>query len=300
MCPTCAAVTVYEDRRCAACGQLLWERSRVVPQARPSYGLTLAFEGILLIIAGLLPMLFVAYVTLLVEPADFTMVLQLYLGRLSPAPPAYMAVLATAPPLFFWLPFVPGVLAVLIFLMTLTRWQPLFYVGVTLAGTRILLGVIYALFLLLNGPAGDPAREGLLSGVSVRYMQLGIGLGALISLIFSGISLAFLLGIQDHFEITERRLLLQLDRDAEHTAASFWMHGRRYAQVGMWALAALHLRHSLIMEQRLEVYLQLTVAYVNLGYMERAERTLDDARSFHPNNPQIERLAALIAQKAAE
>lgn len=300
MCPACAAVTLYEDRRCTACGQFLWERRRVVPQSRPAYGLTLAFEGILLLIAGLLPMLFVAYVTLLVEPADFTMVLQFYLGQLSPTPPSYTAALATALPVFFWLPCASGVLAVLIFFAILSRWQPLFYGSVAAAGTRILLGVIYVLLLLFVGLGGDPAGDGRLAGITVRYMQLGIGAGALIFLIFSGVSMAFLLGIQDHFEITERRLLLQLDRDAEHTAASLWMHGRRYAQSGLWALAALHLRRSLVIEQRLEAYLQLVAAYVKLGYLEMAERTLTDARRFSPNNLQVERLAALVAgQKKA-
>jgi len=299
MCPFCAVVTDYEDRRCGACGHLLWERGRVVPQLRPAYGLTLTFEGVTLLIAGLLPMLFVVYVTFLVEPADFNMVLQFYLGKLSDAPPSYTAALATAPAIFFWLPFIPGLLALFIFMTILTRWLPLFYAGVALAGVRLLLGVIYVFFLLLGGLGNVSASEGVFGGVALRYMQYGMGLGAALSLLFSGMSLTFLLGIQDHFEVTERRRLLQLDRDAERTAASLWMHGRLHAQAGAWALAALHLRRALIMEERLEIYLQLTVAYVNLGYLEMAERTLADAKRFSPHNPQVEALAELVAQKCA-
>lgn len=301
MCPACAAVTVYEDRRCPACGQPLWERGRVVTQTRPAYGLTLTFEGVILLLGGLLAMVFIAYATLLVEPSDFGLALQFYLGRLDEAPPGYTDALVAAPAIFFWLPLVLSALALPISAAIATRWQPLFYVSATLAGARVLLGASLLLLLLLGelGNAAPEANAGMLTGVTLRYMRFGIGLGALLALVFSGMSLAFLLGIQDHFEITERRLLLQLDRNVEHTAASYWMHGQAHAQNGLWALAALHLRYALIKEERLEIYLQLAATYVNLDYLELAERTLADARRFSPHNPQIERMATLIAQKRA-
>ena len=104
------------------------------------------------------------------------------------------------------------------------------------------------------------------------------------------------MNISDHFVIDNRRLLLCLDGNAEPISASYWLHGREYAKRGMWAIAALHFRHSLALEERLEAYMQLAVAYLNLGYDDMAERTMVDAQRFSPGHPQLLQLAAMIAE----
>ena len=95
----------------------------------------------------------------------------------------------------------------------------------------------------------------------------------------------------------KRRLLLRIDDDVKDEIG-LWLRGRAYANRSLGLGSTLH--HTLMIKKRLEAYLALAVAYVNLARFELAAATLKDAQRLSPGDPRIDELTALVAEKQAD
>jgi hypothetical protein len=115
-------------------------------------------------------------------------------------------------------------------------------------------------------------------------------------LILTVASFWMLRGVVDHFSIEERRILLRLDKDVVGSEIGLWLRGRAYVQRKVWALGALHLHYALGLQARLEAYIQLIVACVNLGRYDLARHTLARARHFSPGAPELDEVEMLLTE----
>lgn len=309
-CPYCAALTLYDDRTCPHCHQSLWSRSGVMGETgetRSGYWHLLMLEILVFFAGWLLPLLLVNYVAYQLDMKQFGWLFPVYLGLRELLPEEAAVIFGLAPPVLFWLSVAPSALTALIVLCVALRRHALFYVTLVLDGLRsfVLLASL-ALVLLgklgtLSGPlelGGQVIHPGLFSGFAFKYMQYFVAFGSLVGIAVSFFSFKLLMSVMDHFIAEERRRLLCLDHHLAPNATSYWLHGRAHAKEGRWAAAALHLRHSLAMEERFEAYAQLVVAYMHLGYDAKAVKMLADAQRFSPNHPQLESLAALLAKSS--
>jgi tetratricopeptide (TPR) repeat protein len=295
-CPWCAAPTAFEDRRCLACGQRLWTRRRVVTRCSASYWILAGLEALFAVGGALLPLLLLTYAGMhLVPQATPFQLLPLYLGQQEAPPDVAARIFAAVPRTLFWFALIPGALSWGILASVLPRWEPLYPVAMALGGARALVGAGH-LLLALTGGLGAAEAPGV-SGAFLRFTRNGI-LAADVSVIaFSAIALILLVNLHDHFLVETRRTLLRVDRDVAGNAAGLWLRGREYVKQQRWAIGALHLRRTLALEDRLEAYLMLALAYAHLGLDEKAESTLDDARRRHPDAARIEEMAQLLARK---
>ncbi len=309
-CPYCARPTLYDDRTCPHCHQMLWSRAGVAGEAgetRAGYWQLLAMESLLFFAGWVLPLLLLNYVAYQLDTNQVGWLLPVYLGlgQLSPGDAAIISDLAS--PVLFWLSVVPSVLTLFIVICIVLRRHALFYVTAALGGLRgFVLLISLALVLLgqlgiLSAPLVEGGRvihPGLFSGITFRYMRIFVALGNAAGAAISFVSFKLLMDVMDHFIAEERRMLLCLDRHLAPNAMSYWLHGRAHAKEGRWAAAALHLRHSLVMEERFEAYAQLAVAYAHLGYDDKVAKTLADARRFSPDHPQLASLAKLLSDSS--
>ncbi len=302
LCPYCAASTVYEDRRCPVCAHKLWIKERAVTQLTTSYFLVIALEIIFALGSLLLPLLLLVYVNFQLETYTVQQLFRIYWGTLSLPPGETATIFSLVSPVLFWLALLPLGLAGLMIGCVLSRWQPLFYVVLLLQGVR-LLGGMSGVFLSLFGGLGTlPASPdipvgAMLADTGLRYLRYGIVVSEIAMIVLTGLSLSLLLKVMDHFVVESRRILLRLDRDLEPGDLTYLLRGRAYAKQGMWAAAALHLRRSLVFDQRVETFLHLALAYINLGYYDVAETALKDAERLNPDAPNIVSMAQLLAEK---
>lgn len=295
-CVRCASHTDHGARQCPVCGQTLWLRDRQVPRIRPAYRLFFVNAGSLIFFGLLLPFLLLIYVSMQSEIANLATVWQVYMGQFASDVTGVQLILDILSPTLFQLslPLAGG--ALLLTLCVASRWSPLFFVALALCGLLLFAGTM-SLLLGLFGHITVVTQDvpgAVFAGTAGRTLRFGILSAYLTFVVLSTLTLKLLLNIQDHFVITEQRLFLQLDHNTERTAASFWMHGRAYIKQGWWAMGALHLRYSLALDERLEAYLQLALAYSRLGHAELAKNTLRDAERFSPGNPQVARLMELL------
>lgn len=301
-CPYCATPTTWEDRHCPVCGRALWTRRREVERHASSYWILITLEATLILGGALLPLLLLTYIEMRVDIADIMQLIPVYLGvgRVSPGEAA--VIFSLVPRLLFWLALIPAGLSLLILLSVLSRWLPLYFGALFMDALRAIVGISSAVIVISTQP--EPAASVVASafpiapvGRLVNLVRIGIIVANLGVVALSAVSLMSLLGLQNHFSFTSRRLLLRIDDDVEGSEVGLWLRGRAYAQQKAWGLAALHLRHAQMIEKRLESYLMLAVAYINLACFDLAASTLKDARRLSPENPQIDELMTLLAEK---
>lgn len=303
-CPYCATPTAWEDRRCSVCGRALWTRQREVEKRTSPYWILIILEVTLCFGGLLLPLLLLTYVDMRVDFADITQLFPVYLGTRSITAAGAAVVFGLAPRLLFWLSLIPSGLSALILLSVLSRWLPCYFAALLMGALRILAGLSSAVIVISTRL--EPAQSVLHGALEVapagRFINLvrtGI-IAANLGLVALGtFALVSLASLQDHFAFKSRRLLLRIDNDVEGSQVGLWLRGRAYAQQKAWALAALHLRQAVMLEKHLEVYLALSVAYINLACFNLADAALKQARRLSPDDPQITELMALLAEKRA-
>ena len=151
------------------------------------------------------------------------------------------------------------------------RWKPIFF-----------LFLISALLTLVLAGAG---------------MLLGQGVGLICSgggVILALLMFLLLLQLEDDFFFDEKRILLRVDRSAKK-GLDFLASGRRYMRRNMWAMAAIHLRRAVAwLPDWIDGHLELAVAYIYLKRYELAAKALAEARRISPDDPQVEKLTALL------
>ncbi len=301
-CVCCAAPTEWEAPRCPVCDQALWVKRREAENRSSAYWILVELEIVFVVLSVLLPLLLFTYIGMRVELANVLQLVPVYLGGVD-LPPAEAAILfGLVPRGLFWLALLPGGLAIGILIGLLSRWPPLYFVMLLMEGLRIVAG-LGKLAIVISSRLDTLTPEMMLAftvkpaGRWVTWMRAGIIAGDVLIVALSGLSLALLLRLYDHFSFQKRRLVLRLDDDVEGNEMGLWLRGRAYAQQKLWALAALHLHQGLMLRETVEAYLVLAVAYINLARFELAEKVLNNARRVSPGNSRVDDLLALLAEK---
>jgi tetratricopeptide (TPR) repeat protein len=304
-CPYCASATIFEDRRCPACAHELWMRRRETEQRSTSYWILVALEGAFVLAGFLLPLLLLTYVTMRMGIDDVMSLVPIYLGRADLPAPETAVLFDLVPRELFWLSLIPSGLSLLILFSALTRWPPAFFVAATLGGVRMVIGIgslALALSSHLDTTPLDVTGTLIVRSLNTfsKMLRTSIFASDVMVVAFSAIALTLLLNLHDHFSFEAHRLLLRIDADVDGSDVGLWLRGREYAQQGMWARAALHLRYALGIERRTEAFLALAVVYSHLGWFNLADSILEDAQQFSPGDPQIQDFIRLLAQKRGD
>jgi len=301
-CVCCAAPTVWEAPRCPVCDQPLWVKRREAEDRSSAYWILVELEIVFVGLSLLLPLLLFTYIGMRVELENIWQLVPVYLGSVD-LPPAEAAILfGLVPRGLFWLALLPGLLAIGILIGLLSRWPPLYFVMVFLEGLRIVAGLsklAIAISTRLDTLTPEMALASAVqpAGRWAGWMRAGIIVGDVVIVALSGLSLALLLRLYDHFSFRSRRLVLSIDADVEGSEVGLWLRGRAYAQQKLWAVAALHLHQTLMLRETVEAYLVLAVAYINLSRFALAEKVLNNARRVSPGNARVDELLALLAEK---
>jgi tetratricopeptide (TPR) repeat protein len=201
-----------------------------------------------------------------------------YLGLPSTVPPEVASAAFKIVPGTYFLPFVVYFVFSSIVLVGLyLRWRPIFYLFLVSALLMIASSIVAT--VITQGGSRLCSAAGILPGL---------------------LMLLLLFQLEDDFFTDDRRLILRADRDATNGPAML-ASGQRYAQHSMWAMAAIHLRRAVAkMPYDIAPVLMLTAVYMNLKRYDLAEKSLAQARSMDPADPQIEKLAAMLAERRAE
>jgi len=222
-----------------------------------------------------LPLTLLAYASFRVGVSNPFDLIPAYLGLPGNVPPEVASAAFKTVPGFYLLPFAVYFLfssAVLAGLYL--RWRPIFY-----------LFLVSALLMIISSIA------------ATLIIQSGSRLCGAAGIIPGLLMLLLLFQIEDDFFTDDRRLILRADRDATNGPALL-ASGQRYAKHGMWAMAAIHLRRTVArMPHEIAPLLMLTAVYLNLKRYDLAEKSLAQARSMDPADPQIEKLAATLAER---
>ncbi len=301
-CVRCAAPTVWEAPRCPVCDQSLWVKRREVESRSSAYWILVELEIVFVLLSVLLPLLLFTYIGMRVELESVLQLLPVYLGSVDLPPEKAAILFGLVPRGLFWLALLPGGLAIGILIGLLSRWPPLYFVMLLMEGLRIVAGL--GKLVIVISSRLDALTPAMMLAFAVKpagrwatWMRTGIIVGDVVLVALSGLSLALLLRLYDHFSFQKRRLVLRLDNDVEGNEIGLWLRGRAYAQQKLWALAALHLHQALMLRETVEAYLVLAVAYINLARFELAEKVLHNARRVSPGNSRVEDLLALLAEK---
>lgn len=109
------------------------------------------------------------------------------------------------------------------------------------------------------------------------------------------VATSYVFAAYDEFAWVERRLAAVLDSDVDSHSA-LYSRGRKYADQGMWARAAVHWAKAVALAPGHPDYrLALASAYINLGQPEKAQEHLKEAGQIEPDNPQIPELLSKIS-----
>lgn len=301
-CVYCAAPTEWEAPRCPVCGQLLWTKRREVEGRSPAYWILVELEIVFVFLSVLLPLLLFTYIGMRVELDSVVQLIPVYLGGVDLPPDEAAILFGLVPRRLFWLALLPGGLSIGIIIGLLSRWLPLYFVMVLMEGLRI-VSALGKMVTVISSRLETLTPEMMLAfavepaGRWANWMRAGIIGSDVVVVALSGLSLALLLRLYDHFSFQERRFVIRLDDDVKGHEVGLWLRGRAYAQQKLWALAALHLHHALMLRETLEAYLVLAVAYINLARFELVEKVLNNARRISPGNSRIDDLMALMREK---
>jgi tetratricopeptide (TPR) repeat protein len=275
LCLYCAAPTRPEDRLCPACGRKLWLKVR-----RRADHSSWLWVAMVMQLGGtvwpmVLPLTLLAYVSLRVGVSNPFDLIPAYLGLPGSVPPEVASAAFKIVPGVYFLPFVVYFVFSSIVLAGLyLRWRPIFYLFLVSALLMIASSIVAA--VITQGGSRLCSAAGILPGL---------------------LMLLLLFQLEDDFFTDDRRLILRADRDATNGPALL-ASGQRYARHGMWAMAAIHLRRAVAkMPYDIAPVLMLTAVYMNLKRYDLAEKSLAQARSMDPADPQIEKLAATLAER---
>ncbi len=278
LCPYCAAPTRPEDRLCPACGRKLWIKVRRREEHSSWLWVAMVMQLGGTVWPMMLPLVVLAFVATRVGITNPFDLIPAYLGLPGSVPPEVASKAFKMVPGVYFLPFAVYFVFSLIVLAGLyLRWRPIFY-----------LFLVSALLMIAS------------SIVAAVMVQSGSRLCSAAGIIPGVLMLLLLFQIEDDFFTDDRRLVLRADRDATNGPALL-ASGQRYAKHGMWAMAVIHLRRAAArMAYDITPPLMLTAVYMNLKRYDLAEKTLAQARSMDPADPQIEKLAATLAERRAE
>jgi tetratricopeptide (TPR) repeat protein len=226
------------------------------------------------------------YAAYLAGVDNFFNLIPLYVGLPNTIPPETSSAVFESVPRLYVLPFFAYSLFSLAIMAGLyMRRKPIFYL--------FLVSALVTLGLAIAGVVIGPGLpdEGIILNPRVGALCGGSGL------ILALLMFLLVLRIEDDFFSDERRLLLRRDRDASNGLALL-DSGRRYARQNMWAMAVIHLRRAVVlMPHQIEPHLALTAAYLNLKRHALATSALEEARRIAPYHPQVQQLAALLAER---
>lgn len=279
LCPYCAAATRPKDAACPHCKQPL-VITRRVSRERSAW----LWRGIFVQIGFILT----AFAALSVS---YALIFRYY--RLA-SPLAYV-------PLYFGQPVDrPAELA-----QKALEIYPLWVFWAFLAAgglSLLLIGLLYFrvkqgnTVYFINATAMLALGLGLAAFSGGSTLQLVLGS---IVLIFGATQMLVTLNLWNDFKFKSERLRLVTDGGIKNHA-SFYLAGRKYAELGMWGLAMLHYRRAVARKERNAVYhLALALAYSKINRPDLAEKSLDAAERIDPDSPEIWELRKQVsAQKA--
>ena len=274
LCIYCAGLTHPDDRKCPACDNPLWVKIRRREGRSSWLWVALVMQLASTVWPVTAPFLILTYVAQELGVYNPFTLVPAYLGLSSSVPPdVTQQVFKHLPPVTI-VPFIFYFLFSSVVLVGLyLRWKPIFY-----------MFVISALLTLASAMAAT-----IIIQSSARMCSGG---GIILALLM----LALLLQIEDDFFFDEKRIILRVDRDATNGPALL-ASGQRYARRALWAMAAIHLRRAASkMPHEIACHLLLATAYIGLKRYDLADQALAQARRISPDDPQVEKLAAVLAQ----
>ncbi len=274
-CPYCAAPTLYEDRRCAACGNPLWLKVRRQEERSVRLWILIALQVLATIQSALAPLWQLYLISLYLGLTDFTLLFNVYFGINGTISPemaqAALSYLSRGEFFLLWLPMlISAAFAVALYV----RWTPMFYL-MLISAVLYLFGSVA---LILN------------TGGGTLMILTGIG-GVIVAL------LAFIttLKLEDDFKWELIRVTLSVDAGLKDGVA-YLLRGRLYAAQKMWARAALHFRRAVaLLPYQLDGHIAAATACIKLKNYELARHILYDAQRIQPQNAQIGELLKLLA-----
>ncbi len=273
LCPYCTSLTGEGDRRCPSCGGDLWMRMR----RRDSHSVWLwnmiAARFSIGLLSALAPVVVLAVVAQrLIGAFEPFVLLPVYLGLPSEvAPDVARAALRMGPPAYLLPLLALSIYSFALLAGMYARWKPVYWLLVGGAVTRFGLSI-----------------AGMIRGQYYGLACGGMGVLASIGVFF------VLLAVQDDFAWDRQRVYFRLDRRAQGGAARLERAGL-FADLGMRALAVLHLRAAMVkMPTRVPVYVRLARAYLQLDRPDLAQVALHDAERIDPEDPAVRDLLAAL------
>lgn len=276
-CPYCGIPTAPEDRKCPGCGGNLWLLYPRREERSPWLWVAMAVQACIAIwsLAGLAAL--IIYVAYRVGADRAYRLIPAYLGLPTDMPRQLLdAALELVPRPVFVAGLASVVLSLVVLVGLYLRAWPFFYLflGNALLSTVLTIGTT----MQLKGPALPPGISGVLLALALVWLALQL---------------------QDDFFKERRRILLQPEPEAAG-GQDFWLHGRRFARAGMWALAALHLRKALAwLPDNAELHLDLALACIQLRRYQDAADALVAARRLQPGSRRILEVSELLEQAMA-
>ncbi len=278
-CPYCAAPTEYEDKKCPSCGQDLWIRFRAREKPSWRYWILLVvqlYTTAQALAAPLFVTIWIAvqlqYTGAVLGAVDPIALLSAYLWLPNDLPPEVVsASFELFPRYAFFAMLIPLLLNAIVLIGVLIRHRLVYYFFLATA----LIQLAFSLGSLALGGS-------LASGISGAV-------GALMGLLFIFLT-------ESDFRWERRRILLKADPSL-HDGPALLLQGEKYAQRGMWAMAALYIRRATAwMPDRLATRLALVVACIRLKRYDLAEEALKEARRLDPESPKVLELASLLTR----
>jgi tetratricopeptide (TPR) repeat protein len=276
-CPYCGVATAPEDRKCRACGGKLWLRYPKRQERSSWFWVAFSLQVALAAWNTIGVVFLLMYVAYRVGADQAYRLVPAYLGLPSAVPrPLLTEAFAVLPRPVFLASLASLLLSLVVLVGLYLRGRPFFFLflGNGVLSTVLTVGVT----LQLRGQA-------ILCGLGGIAMAV-----ALIWLAFQ---------IQDDFFSEEKRILLRPEPEAVE-GHDFWLHGRRFAKAGMWALAAVHLRKALAwLPDNADLHLDLALAFLQLGRYGDAEAALAGARRLDPRGRRVQEVSALLERVRA-
>ncbi len=287
LCPYCAAPTRFEARRCPRCRGALWSRSRQQEERTESrIGFVLGLQAIVCGLNAVSVALLLLYVALQSGHQGIWPMLRVYLGLGGVSTAVADAALAV-------LPRLPVLVLGGLFLLSLVvlagiylRWRGAFYLFMVSGAGLAITGLLTTLTLWPAVSLGNATLDSI-----ARIAMVAVDLAIL------GVVMGLVMEMRDDFFFEQERIAFRLAPQAVESV-DFLAHGQRYAQEGMWALAAIHFRRAIdALTDDSEAALKLAATYGRLGRFAVARRYLERARRGRPADPRVGELERWLEEK---
>lgn len=287
LCPYCATRTAFADRTCRTCGGKLWQRSRQQEErVAARIGFVLGLQAIAAGLNALAIVLLLLYVSLQVGYTGIVPMLRLYLGLPGAPSAATGAALALLPRLPLLTLLALLLLAVVVWTGIYLRWRPTLYLYLVSGGGLVVVGLLTTLMLWPAVNLGDPILDSA-ARVAMIVLDLAI-LGTVFWLAME---------MREDFFFDQERIVYRLAPSAVE-GVDFMGYGQRYAQHGMWALAAIHYRRAIdALTDDFEAQLKLAATYGHMHRYGAAQRYLEAAAQGRPDDPRVPELRAWLERR---